>query len=241
MHCSVNLSGNTSFVLQDELLIYRASSMQASSNRGSAFVVRRGMYPTEGSTPIPGPARPITESFLRELCRQLRENTETEILPASVLAYGDGSIAWWRPAGNATLFFSEGTVASHLNAKSVPLPPLVFVVKQQQMSVAALREDKRPDAGTKLYRAPFWNVYDNCSLCHGSMKNPGGALAKNISEWEEAFFGSAFTHPNYHEKAIAHKNGMVGAWEEAIAKGSFLSRWLVPIDKTLSSLVRGAE
>jgi PRTRC genetic system protein B len=239
MESTVVFGGNSEFIFTEALLVYRKRTRYSSSGTGNeAFVTRHKAIHCKKGPPRLDTLEPLTMDFVRALSSEMKERMALEVLPPSVLAYANGTIAWWRPASAATLFFEPGTVASAISGKQVPLPALVFMVRDLQMSVAALGQNRRPDHSTKLFRAPFWNVYDKGSLCHGSMVNPDQTTVSSIPMWEEAFFNSAFTHPNYHAAHIQHADGLLGAWTEAIKRGRFQTRWLAPLDRTLDEFIQ---
>jgi len=117
------------------------------------------------------------------------------LLPERVLSLkGNGDLAWWCPAGKRPLVTVETLGVPQGEAHH---PALLFCLTQgSNLSVYALDvADKRPDEGSKLYIAPYWNVYSNGSICMGTANvSGGGTVAKRIKAAEAVFFGSAFSH-----------------------------------------------
>ena len=72
------------------------------------------------------------------------------------------------------------------------------MVTTKAWKVFAFKGRQRPDADTPLSVAPFFNVWQNGTICVGSARLPKGDQVHNHLAWEEAFFRSYFTHPNIH-------------------------------------------
>src|SRR4029077_6753223 len=49
----------------------------------------------------------VTPQMLSHLMNELGESTPTEILPERVLVRTADTIVWWKPAGQAVMFFSD--------------------------------------------------------------------------------------------------------------------------------------
>jgi PRTRC genetic system protein B len=75
------------------------------------------------------------------------------------------------------------------------LPGLVWMVNNESLSLYAYRA-KHPAPDTQLYKAPFFNVYHDGSVCLGnaSLKLPENITFQNfIKHWENKFFLSEFS------------------------------------------------
>ena len=74
--------------------------------------------------------------------------------------------------------FAEHTAeAAGLIGKRFPQPGLLFKVSGRDLWVRALAEGRRPNAGTLLRTAPYWNCADSGKVCQGSMRSPDAATS----------------------------------------------------------------
>jgi PRTRC genetic system protein B len=155
-----------------------------------------------------------------------------------VLARTHEMFAWWTPAQARPMFFGspDGKMAA-LNGRSFPQPALVFVVVGHTLSVRALKTSQRPSANTKLYVAPYWNVYEGGNICLGSAPIPTTPFISAIPQWERCFFESEFTHPNGAQRITTHKDGFAGLWEALAGKDHFPSHCLVDANQTLTAFI----
>lgn len=186
------------------------------------------------------PGRPITQEALLALVLKMAQkySVNTELLPANVLSVSASHLVWWVPAKRRRVFFKNEELGQR--SAEVPHPPLLFSVVKGSWSVCALKEDVRPTEGTELYFAPYFNTYDNCSICVGSAAIPRSLSTKTIAEWENAFFDSAFTHMNGKKKKIAHKRGEYAFWKEMLdgVYAEFPLDLLVPLKLTLDAVMK---
>jgi PRTRC genetic system protein B len=145
---------------------------------------------------------------------------------------------WWTPAQMRPMFFGspDGKMAT-LNGLSFPQPPLVFLSDEHTLSVRAVKKSQRPTANTKLYVAPYWNVYEDGSICLGSTPIPTSPSISTMPQWERAFFESEFTHPNGAQRITAHKGGFAGLWDALAGKDQFPTRYLVDAKQTLAGFI----
>jgi len=182
--------------------------------------------------------RAVTRGFLRTLAAGFEQDVRTEILPENVLARTAEVIAWWSSARQRPMSFS-GTDpgAEQLNGKVYPHPALVFLISGQELFVRALAENTRPSAETPLKNAPYWNTDAGALVCQGDMRVPDEVAVSTITGWEDAYFQSAFTHPNGAVRLTTHPKGFQGLWTELADKKEFPSRFLADSRETLREFV----
>lgn len=232
MQVHLAIGDNRRFELREALLIY--------SGNNQSFITHHAIAHHEQGPPTIGPAQPLTTSFVDSLLRSLRRDTDAEVLPDTVLAKGDQSIVWWTPARRRQMFYTNAQdKAFELNGKTFPQPPLVWRVSHGTLAIRALLQNKRPTATTKLAFAPFWNVSHAGQVCLGSMRCPESASVAAMSEWEQGFYESAFTHSNVG-RLTKHANGFEGLWGELVGKRkSFPAKYLIEMPETLAQFARG--
>ncbi|MEP2026964.1 MAG: hypothetical protein ABJH98_17900 [Reichenbachiella sp.] len=112
----------------------------------------------------------------------------------------DFRIIWTIPPGIRTLNFHEKL---GIPSGEAQVPGLLFMASRQQLSVFAIKTESI-DLNTNLYYAPFYNIYDNGSVCTGTMQKPDKPeyFDQAIEEWENGFFYSYFTHLNIGKSPI---------------------------------------
>jgi len=93
------------------------------------------------------------------------------------------------------MFFRLGSELAGVSGKLFPRPALLFVVRNGTLFVRALPTSERPQAGTNLAAAPYWNIDSNGAVCAGTMRAPNSLTVGSVAAWQQAFFQSQFTHP----------------------------------------------
>src|SRR5215469_11092709 len=195
MNTSVTIGFSQDYRLSRALLVYGTSSYDGIPHRHPFVTLHEVIHDSEGARL--GEAQLATPDMLIALMVSLGRSVPVEILPERVLVRTTDVIAWWSPAAERTMFFSDrgGDAALHqLNAKRFPHPALVFKASGRHLSIRALAGNERPTANTKLYVAPYWNCNDHGSVCIGSMRIPHEKSVKAMDGWEQSFFQSEFTH-----------------------------------------------
>ncbi|GIU41002.1 hypothetical protein TUM3794_20350 [Shewanella colwelliana] len=153
-------------------------------------------------------------------------------LASNVLLKNSNTIMWHIPRQNRTIYMTD-------TAHKLRLPPLLFSYSTNgsKLSVYALPFNKRPELNTKLYRSPFYNIYEDCRVCLGSMKMPKELNADTIKQVEDEFFNSRFTHSNC--KQVLRKKQNVKAFyaKKEKADDKILVSELQPLGITLNELI----
>lgn len=229
------------YALQRALLVYDTREQYS---RAPAFVTIHDVQHDQHQASLQ-PGRLMSERELLELLARLTGNGSLAYLPPHVLASSSAGIAWHSPASERPLFFkTDGPHADpyldqHVSGRAYPVPALLWVAKSHALSIYALATNERPTPSTPLYRAPFFNTFDTGGVCTGSMPRPTGVTPATTSEYERAFFGSYFSHPN--AAALINPNAWAGsygeAWTRARELGHYPNEWLTPLNKTLAEVL----
>ena len=180
-----------------------------------------------GGPPLLDAGEPLTRDFLETLVRGLGNEVAAAFLPANVLIYSSSLTAWWEPAQVRSMFFAPDCDGKTLDGKLFPHPPLLFAVRNGRLMVWALAEDRRPEPDTWLHMAPYWNTYDDGSVCHGSMPAPQTATVDALPQWSHAFFTSRFTGSNLGIQQCRHPEGFIGMWRELEGQERFPVEYLI--------------
>jgi len=122
-----------------------------------------------------------------------------------------------------------------LTGKKYPQPALLCDVQGGALTIFALKDTSRPTADSRLYRAPYWNVSDNGTVCLGSTRVPQSLSIDTLKDWEASFFSSEFTHQNSGRPLTTHPRGFVGLWQELAGQKAFPVKYLAGGKTTLGN------
>ncbi len=231
MDAQLRIGGNRKFTLKYAVMIYTDTS--------TAFATLHEVRVDGEGSPYLAPGRSLTTAFLQRLSQGLGTATPTEVLPECVLVRTPDMIVWWAKAQSRVMFFGgQEKGARDLNGHLYPHPPLVFKVHGRELFVRALAKNTRPKAETQLKTAPYWNTDSRGSVCAGTMRIPDQLAANSVSAWEDAYFGSEFTHPSGAVRLTKHRHGFVGLWTSLKNKDRiFPTGLLTDAKETLSEFI----
>ena len=146
--------------------------------------------------------KPLVKSDLKEIATSIGEQTFTPltidgIIPESVLYlkqnYSQTTIMWFQPPMRRKLYFSKQL---KLENNAYNLPGLIFLVHDKDLYVFAYKGKSKPTNDTVVFKAPFYNMYEDGSVCMGNTKDvmPKTELIVEIARWDRRFFNSRFDH-----------------------------------------------
>lgn len=238
MEAKINIGSTTSFELREALLIYHSDNNRHSA-AASAFVTRHKVHLGEDTGPVLGAGTPLTQENLVALVQALQRAVPVEFLPSNVLIRTASTIVWWTAPSIRPMFYSSSKEkeVSQLTGRRFPQPGLLFRAGTRGLEVRSIAGDQRPELGTRLYRAPYWNVSDSGTVCLGSAQVPRELSLASLSRWERGFFESEFTHPNGAHKLVEHREGFMGLWKSLIDAPSFPDEHLADAKETLEQFV----
>jgi len=149
MDAHVEICQSHNLELRHAVLVY--------GDQHHAFATLHEVAKQEEGAPMLGPALPLSLAFLRELAHGLGSQVAPEVFPTNVLARTPEMIVWWSQAARLPMFFGPADEeARKLNGGVFPHPPLVFKVRGGELFVRALQRNVRPEGGTCLMNAPYW-------------------------------------------------------------------------------------
>lgn len=193
MKLNVQSEGN-SYQLTAAVLIYTNSAAR------HAFATKHTVEEHAGR-PIIRPGTPFTDSDYKVLVQALApaEQPRMQWHDPRLLARGLGRMIWWTPPQTRSLFFKKSSHnAETFTGRGVcPCPGLVFMANERELYVYAFKGGDAPTRATKLYQAPFFNVWSRGMVCVGNADVPKEDRREDPDAWERMFFGSHFTHPNF--------------------------------------------
>lgn len=234
MNATINVGEQVSFSPHRMLLVYQ-SSRDAGGVPGSWFVTEHTVEIDSRGVPVPNPGVLLSRESLEELVKKVQGTQPVNLLPENVLVYTSNRITWWVPPSVRTMFYycDRSPELKVLNGKKFPQPPLLFDVEAGRLTVFAINEATRPTEATKLYRAPYWNVFEKGDVCLGSTHIPNVLSLDALPAWEDGFFASEFTHQNSCKNLTTHPDGFVGLWKELMGKKTFPVKYLAEYGQTL--------
>ncbi len=223
--------------LAGALLVYRGGS--------SAFVTNHVAVKGADGCPELTMGIPATRDSIAELLAGLEMGVSyAGLVPERLLAIAPSMMAWWCPPSPRTVWFECAEDAGKdLGSASgrTSHPGLVFAVAGSRWHVFAVKGTGRPSGDSRLYRAPYFNVWaDRGEVCIGNVRVPRSCSPEAMEAYERAFFESRFTHPNPGFR-VAFKGGGYALWLQLLAergRSPFPQRALYPTPYTLAQLVR---
>lgn len=243
--CDANISGVR---LQSAILLYGSGGY-----RSTTYATIHDVDVGDGdAAPVIRAGRPVDKVALREVIGGLMDASRVRsgILPDNILSIGADFVVWWERPCERTYYFDCRSHGFDGDAPSVGkragkglTPGLVFVARNQQMMVFAVKGNERPNADTPLFNAPLMNVYSDGRVCTGSMPLPESTMGDSVATWSKSFWESHFSHPN-HPKVVKFKGG-IHAFTNDLLDGKFRKfpeRVLVPVKgMTLGGMVEKIE
>ncbi len=146
-----------------------------------------------------GAGTPLTEKCLNDITEVI-SNTSENVLHGRIPSYmlfadsrpGYDTYIWFRKPEERMMYFTK-----HLNIPNgkMKLPGLIYKVKGTDLSIYAVKSKGRIGMKTKLFHAPFFNVYDSAKVCLGNagLKYPDELTYQAIIRyWEDKFWLSEF-------------------------------------------------
>ena len=235
MRFSIDVGGELELKLHQAILLYRNEQ----ANRHMATVHGIPQTATDGA-PILGAGQLLRTAALHELARTLGTACPVEFLPEQVVARTPELLAWWMPAAIRPMFFRLDSELGSISGQRFPHPALLFVVRNGLLYVRALRLSRRPNAESKLFAAPYWNIGNDGAVCAGTMRVPKSASVAAMSAWEKAFFQSEFTHSGGAGRLTKRKGGTAALWQSLAGRQAFPLATLVETE-SLATYLRALE
>jgi PRTRC genetic system protein B len=119
------------------------------------------------------------------------------ILPSNMLyvnQQANGYAVWYTPPQVMNLFFVDSL---NIPSGKFQIPAMLWKANTDHLMVYGLAGKAKPTEKTKLYHAPFLNIYGSGQVCMGTVQiNMGNStcLEEFMKTWENYFFNSNFSH-----------------------------------------------
>lgn len=187
-------------------------------------------------------AKRLSQALYRPETKKPKSFLRSEgFLPANVLhvdPMDKGQAIWYTPPQLRPLFFLDSL---GLPSGKANVPGMIWQASRHRLNVWTVKGTDRPDANTKLFVAPFFNVGGSSgSVCIGSARPEIAATASLeafITAWENMFFNSYFSHANFAELA---RQNIIQIWHDLLADNRmmFPEECLMPTKFTLQKLLK---
>lgn len=196
----------------------------------------------------PSNAHPLTVKEANVLAKALQTDEERNraflkpkgILPTNILHINPsekGTVLWYTKAQQRQLYFVDSLGIPNGKAQ---VPSMLWYAGKNSLFVFALASDRRPNANTPLYYAPFFNVYENGNVCMGTVNidiKKSASVEEFTTAWEDYFFNSYFSHLLGRYSPI--KGNCVKVWKDLIGTDKpFPKAVLKKNNRTLKNLLQ---
>ncbi len=170
-------------------------------------------------------AHPLTTNEAKYLAKRLKIQNcrEKEFLkPQGIISSNillidnseNAKVIWYTEFSERELYFSKDLEIPNGTAK---VPSLIWCADKLHLKIFAVDYNQRPTEETSLYHAPFFNIYDNGSVCMGNVDTKikkSASLEEFTATWERFFFNSYFSHLMYNHNPI--KGNCVSLWKDLV-------------------------
>lgn len=186
------------------------------------------------------PGAPVARHEFLKIAEQMAgtpQGAARTLLDPGLLLCDPDLLIWYRRSHRHTMFWKSGRKElDALNGKNALHPSLLFVARSRMLYVYALASSERPHLDSRLFRAPYYNIYLNGHLCEGNIRLPDHYRPDGIPGWERAFFDTNFAHTNLHTAQLTHYPGGHNALWKALSVQAgrnlvkeFQAAWLVAL------------
>jgi len=170
------------------------------SSASKHYIEIHNVYPDKDKYKL-GAGSPLTKNVMKKLMSSCMDVTETQsndikMFDSSILYCVPEKykrvIVWWRPAKAINMSFTN-----ILKDGEIWMPPMLFIVQHDNLSIFAMKENRRPTLHTKLYNAPLLNNVTDNKMCWGSVNISIDASADvntEVQAWENKLWFSRFAH-----------------------------------------------
>ena len=147
-----------------------------------------------------GAGRVFSAADKESLMSILRDDSETDdnikLIPETLLVNTKSLLCWYTKPQMIDVNFVDGESRSDRTGPlNVPVPGLVFILADgQPLRVFSFKGNSRPATDTKMFYAPFGNVYSDGHLCSGNVTLPTEISQASIPAFEDFVLRSTNTH-----------------------------------------------
>ncbi len=163
----------------------------------NGYVEHREIVNIEGKDYL-SEGKPLTKKALRDMLDIVIDSKNTvfatvkELIPDNILYYdprpGRLVLVWWQKPSERQLS------GMYKRAVKYKCPSLIYVLKDDSISIYAMKGIKKPTLKTALYHLPVPNIHDDGMVCMGNVKKPKHTveISELVKLWENSFWLSKF-------------------------------------------------
>ncbi len=189
---------NKKLLPKKAIIIYDDKNRENSYSTPQYYLESRDIISNNGTFMFGAPV-PMANDVMKDIAKAYMKSNSFEMnfgpLIAEHILYGSNTagktvVMWYRPATRKILNFASALQIPSTN-RPLHIPATLYVVINAKLFVFALQSSVRPDRSTKIFNAPFFNIYKDGNVCLGSA-NVGKVRAKTFDleadRFERAFY-----------------------------------------------------
>jgi PRTRC genetic system protein B len=244
----------TVFQLEQAILVYQHRHwMSGGGPNSEVYATIHAIERNRRGGPHLAAGTPATVEGCTAFVRELADRAAfAGFMSPNILYVGPRVTAWWRAPAPARVWFETERAPEDVGGRAhlkigkrsaiTPHPGLVFILANETWHVYAVLGAARPCPDTRLYRSPYFNVWDGGDICEGNIERPKQVTPETIARFERAFFDSRFTHPNT-ARLVNFKGGAGPFWTALLDARwkTFPEKHLVKLKVSLVDQLRKLE
>lgn len=227
------------FIPNQALLFFQSRNRKDQEAYVELYDIGRNGEPFNG--------RPLSDIESGKLAALLQRSTQNqhnifqagEIFDSNLLYLNPnkGYAVWQTPPGKETLLFCDQLGIPDGRAN---MPSMLWKASIDELYIYALRTGQRATEITPLYKAPFFNIYDDNRVCTGTVEidfSDVCNLEEFIKTWQYNFFHSYFSHM-IGDRSPVRKN-IIQLWKSLVGTDKkFPVKELIKCGITLKDILK---
>jgi PRTRC genetic system protein B len=161
------------------------------------FLEKREVKNKSGKFQFGSPS-PLTDNVMKEIAGSYLKKNETQMGFGGIIGehllycrtkLGSVTVMWYRPATLKKLNINRFGVGK-MSECTVHIPAMLYLAVDRKLYMYALMDDARPGPKTKIFKAPFYNIYEDGNVCLGTahVGRKGDTYEGEAERFERAFF-----------------------------------------------------
>lgn len=192
----------------------------------------------------------ISAQDVEELFHSEDQNQKMLFLPPELIAWSRNEVVWFEKSRVRPIYFNapepERQFLNGISGKNVIWPSLVFKISRNNLYCWTVKTKSKPCLKTKLYNAPFTNIFTSHSFCP---PNEFHAIhEENMIDFArravDIFFRGHFSHVHHNMiDAVSYSRGRDRFWVKMardLERGkskSFPNQYLISSDMKLEDIL----
>jgi len=147
-----------------------------------------------------------------------------------------GFAVWYTPEQQVDVLFKENL---QIPCGRAYVPPLIWKADKSNLQLYAIKTQGKPSIKTPLFRAPFFNLYEDDRVCMGTVDmgmDKVNCLDDFMAAWERSYWNSYFSHLIGEISPVG--GNIVQLWQQQVnTQRKFPQDVLKANDKTIKDLI----